>query len=136
MGLGTFLADAFTLPLPSWFYFVLSVASRASAVWSIVAVTIGSLTAACLGYFMSAWFAELPWFRLRMMRVREKIAPLLEAHGLKAMVIMSLLPLPFSITCYVCGSYRIGARLFGAYVALRVPRLIVFYALAYFGFRG
>ena len=50
MGVGTFVADAFTVPLPAWFYFVLSVASGASPLYTVVAVTAGSLAGACVGY--------------------------------------------------------------------------------------
>lgn len=133
MFLGTFLADAFTLPLPSWFYFVLTVASGASPVLAIVAVTLGSLTGALLAYRMSSQISEFGFFRPKVAAAREKLVPLLERHGAWAMVIVSLLPLPFSITCYVAGSYRIGPRLFGIYLALRVPRLIIFYLLVKLG---
>jgi membrane protein YqaA with SNARE-associated domain len=134
MYLGTFLADAFTLPLPSWFYFVLTVASGASPLFAIVAVTLGSLTGALLAYRMSASIAEVPLFSARIAAAREKLAPLLEKYGAWAMLIVSFLPLPFSITCYVAGSYRIGPRLFGIYLALRVPRLIAFYLIVRAGF--
>jgi membrane protein YqaA with SNARE-associated domain len=133
MGLGTFVADAFTVPIPSWFYFVLAVASRASPAHAIVAVTIGSLVAACLAYLLSAWFVELPFLRARMAKVRERIAPMLAQHGYKAVVVISLLPLPFSITCYAFGSQRASARIFGAYLFLRIPRLLAFYALVRLG---
>ncbi len=129
MFLGTFLADAFTLPLPSWFYFVLTVASHASPPLAIIAVTLGSLTGGLLAYRMSAQIAELSLFKARIASAREKLGPLLEKHGAWAMVLVSLPPLPFSITCYVAGSYRIGPRLFGIHLALRIPRLIIFYLI-------
>lgn len=133
MGLGTFVADTFTVPIPSWFYFVMAVASRSSPVLAIVAVSIGSLVGACLAYAMSAWFVELPFLRAKMEKVRARIAPLLAQHGYKAVVVISLLPLPFSVTCYAFGSQRASARIFGAYLLLRVPRLIAFYALVRLG---
>ena len=46
---------------------------------------------------------------------------------------MGLVPVPFSVSCYVAGSYRIGPRLFGLYLALRIPRLLLFYLLVRLG---
>jgi membrane protein YqaA with SNARE-associated domain len=133
MALGTFVADAFSFPVPPWFYYVLSVASGAPAVPTLVVTCIASVLAANLAYAMAAQVAELRLFRARFLAVREKMAPFLARHGAWAVVLLGLLPLPFSITCYVCGSYRIGPRLFGLYVALRIPRLLAFYALVRLG---
>ncbi len=133
MGLGTFFADAFSVPVPPWFYYVMSVTSGAPALPTLVVTCIASILAALLGYNMAAQISGVRFFRARFEQVRAKMAPFLERHGTWAMVLLGLLPLPFSITCYVCGSYRIGPRLFGLYVALRVPRLLVFYALVRLG---
>lgn len=133
MGLGTFFADAFTVPVPPWFYYVMSVTSGSPALPTLVVTCVASLLAAVLAYNMAAQMASLRIFRARFEAVRAKMAPFLDRHGTWAMVLLGLLPLPFSITCYVCGSYRIGPRLFGLYVALRVPRLLAFYALVRLG---
>lgn len=133
MGLGTFVADAFTVPVPPWFYYVMSVTSGSPALPTLVVTSVASILAAILAYNMAAQIAGLRLFRARFEDVRARMAPFLARHGTWAMVLLGLLPLPFSITCYVCGSYRIGPRLFGLYVALRVPRLLAFYALVRLG---
>lgn len=133
MFLGAFAADAFSFPVPPWFYFVLGVASGTPVLPMLVVVCVASLVAANVAYAMSAQVAELRLFRPRIEAVRARIAPLLAKHGVWAVVAMGFLPLPFSITCYVAGSYRIGPRLFSVYLALRVPRLLLFYALVRLG---
>jgi uncharacterized membrane protein YdjX (TVP38/TMEM64 family) len=129
MAFGTFLSDAFMCPIPPQFYMLTAVAAGAPQVTSISVVCVTSVIAANVAYLVAGRVARVPFFRERIERSRPKIDPLFERYGVYAVAVGAVLPIPFSLLCYVAGIYRIPFRLYAILVLLRVPRLLVFYAV-------
>jgi uncharacterized membrane protein YdjX (TVP38/TMEM64 family) len=59
--------------------------------------------------------------------VSKTLTPLLVRYGTTAIVIASLLPVPYSFLCYFCGLNRLRYRLFAILVILRIPKILLYY---------
>ncbi len=129
MALGTFAADGAYFPVPPQFYMWLAIASRAPAVPAFVAICAASLVAGYCGYLFAARLSRLGWLARFTRQHRELLGQAFERYGYRSAVIASLLPIPFSVLCYVAGLSRMP----GSFIALlglcRVPKLLGFFWL-------
>ncbi len=133
MALGAFLSDAFMFPIPPQFYMLTSVAAGAPQGPSVVVICASSVVAANVAYHVAGSLARVPLVRRRIERSRGVIDPLFARYGYYAVAVGAALPVPFSLLCYLAGLYRVPYRLYAVLVLLRVPRLLVFYALIRLG---
>lgn len=133
MALGAFLSDAFMFPIPPQFYMLTSVAAGAPQVPSVTVICVSSVVAANVAYHVAGSLARVPLVRRRIERSRGVIDPLFARYGYYAVAVGAVLPVPFSLLCYLAGLYRVPYRLYAVLVLLRVPRLLVFYALIRLG---
>ena len=69
----------------------------------------------------------------RIEAARPTIDPLFAKYGYYAVAIGAMSPIPFSLLCYVAGLYKVPYRIYALLVLMRVPRLLVFYALIRLG---
>jgi membrane protein YqaA with SNARE-associated domain len=129
MFVGTYLADAFSFPIPPQFYMLTAITSGGSQTAPLIAISAASLLAGCTGYRLASRLARLRLFAARIERTRPKIDRLFERYGYWAIAIGSISPIPFSMLCYLSGLYRVPPRYFLTMVLFRVPRLLLFYAL-------
>lgn len=133
MALGAFLSDAFMFPIPPQFYMLTSVAAGAPQGPSVAVICLSSVIAANVAYHVAGSLARVPLVRHRIERSRGLIDPLFARYGYYAVAVGAVLPVPFSLLCYLAGLYRVPYRLYAVLVLLRVPRLLVFYALIRLG---
>ena len=129
MAAGTFLSDAFMFPVPPQFYMLTSVAAGAPQLASITVICATSVLAANVAYHVAGRMARVPYFAARIAASRGLVDPLFARWGYYAVAVGAVLPVPFSLLCYVAGLYRIPYRLYVVLVLLRVPRLLAFYVL-------
>lgn len=129
MFLGTFVADAFSFPIPPQFYMLTAVASGGPQLSPIVAISLASMLAGSTGYLLAARIGDAALFQRFIARSRSKLDPLFARYGFWAMAIGSVTPVPFSMLCYLAGLYRMPYRIFAVLLLFRVPRLLFFYAL-------
>ncbi|WP_437275875.1 VTT domain-containing protein [Sorangium sp. So ce375] len=129
MFVGTYLADAFSFPIPPQFYMLTAITAGGSQIAPLIAISAASLLAGCTGYRLASRLARLRLFAARIERTRPKIDRLFERYGYWAIAIGSVSPIPFSMLCYLSGLYRVPPRYFLTMVLFRVPRLLLFYAL-------
>lgn len=129
MFLGTFLADAFSFPIPPQFYMLTAVSAGGSQLAAMVAICAASMSAGYVGYRLAGRLARVRLFARRIAASRAKVDRLVERYGYWAIVVGSITPIPFSVLCYLSGLYRIPARYLGLLIVTRIPRLLVFYAL-------
>jgi membrane protein YqaA with SNARE-associated domain len=134
MFLGTFLADAFSFPIPPQFYMLTAISAGESQLAAMVAICAASMIAGCVGYLLAGRLARVRLFARRIEASRAKVDRLIERYGYWAIVLGGLTPIPFSVLCYLSGLYRIPARCLAVLIMTRVPRLLVFYALIRAGF--
>ncbi|WP_434042318.1 MULTISPECIES: YqaA family protein [Sorangium] len=133
MFVGTYLADAFSFPIPPQFYMLTAISSGGSQVAPMVVISVASLLAGYTGYRLANHLTRFRIFAARLERTRSRIDRLFERYGYWAIAIGSVSPVPFSMLCYLSGLYRIPPRYFFTLVLFRVPRLLIFYALIRLG---
>lgn len=133
MALGAFVSDAFNFPIPPQFYLLTAVAAGAPQVPSVVVVCVSSVIAANVAYAVAGYLARIPFVRRRIEASRPRIDPLFARYGYYAVAIGAMSPIPFSLLCYVAGLYRVPYRIYAVLVLMRIPRLLVFYALIRLG---
>jgi membrane protein YqaA with SNARE-associated domain len=129
MFLGTFLADAFSFPIPPQFYMLTAISAGAPPLAPMVAICTASMIAGYVGYHLAGPLARVRFFARRVEASRAEVDRLIERYGYWAIVLGSITPIPFSVLCYLSGIYRIPAKYLGLLIVTRIPRLLVFYAL-------
>jgi membrane protein YqaA with SNARE-associated domain len=135
--LGTFLADGFHFPVPPQFYMLLAVAAGDSSVATLSAISLGSLCGGSCAYLLAQRLARFPRLERWLARNGRSLARQFEgATAYRGAVLISLTPVAFSVVCYVSGLYRLGTRPFLLVLALRVPKLLVYYQLVKLGWSG
>lgn len=135
MALGTFLADAFSVPVPPQFYLFTAVTAGGPQLEAVVTICTASVVAGITGYQLARRLGDTPWMMPIVVRSRRRIDPLFKRHGFWAVGIASFTPFPYSMLCYVAGLYRMPARLFAVLLLLRIPRVVLYYALIRAGWR-
>lgn len=135
MAFGTFLAEAVHFPVPAQFYMWVAIVGGGSQAAAMAWIAVGSVLGGATAYFLLRSLAGTRLAQRVFARGRGSIERILARHGALALVISSLTPVPFSTLCCVLGFYRMPVRLLGLILALRVPRLLLFYALIRAGWR-
>lgn len=135
MALGTLLADGFHFPIPPQFYMLLAVASGTPVPQSFGAIAAASVVAGGLGYGAAGFVARHRWVQRRTEPLRALFDRAFQRFGIRAAIFSSLLPLPYSVLCYLAGLNRLPRRFLLLLCLCRVPKLAGFYWLVYLGFR-
>jgi membrane protein YqaA with SNARE-associated domain len=136
MAVGAFVSDAFMFPIPPQFYMLTAVTAGAPQIPSVTIICLSSVVAANVAYRIATSIARIPFMHHRIERSRVKIDPLFARYGYYAVAIGAILPIPFSLLCYLAGLYRVPYRVYAVLVLLRVPRLLAFYLLIRLGWAG
>jgi membrane protein YqaA with SNARE-associated domain len=133
MALGTLLADGLHFPIPPQFYMLLAVASNTPTHQAFPAIALASLVSGCLGYQLASWASRLGWLAKRTERYRTMLLRAYERRGYRTALVASLLPIPYSVLCYLAGLNRLPTPFLVLVGACRVPKLLGFYGLVYMG---
>ncbi len=133
MALGTLLADGLHFPVPPQFYMLLAVASKTPLRLAFPAIAAASLLSGCLGYGLARWASHFGWLAQKTERYRQVLAAAFERQGYRTALLASLLPIPYSVLCYLAGLNRMPAAFLALLGAFRIPKLLGFYGLVYVG---
>lgn len=133
MALGTLLADGLQFPVPPQFYMLLAIASHSPIAESFTAIAAASIAAGGVGYAVSARLARWRWVSRKTARLRQLLSGSFERYGYRAAVLASLLPVPYSVLCYLAGLNRLPLRFVGLLALCRIPKLAAFYYLIHLG---
>jgi len=134
MALGTYIADGFHFPIPPQFYMLLAVGSGTSDLAAFTVITAASLLAGVSGYAVARRLSRFPRIWSWLLRVGGRFRHQLEGrNAYRSAVIASLTPVAFSVQCYVSGLYRLPLRPFAVIIALRIPKLLLYYYLVKLG---
>jgi hypothetical protein len=136
MALGTLLADGLQFPIPPQFYMWLAISSGTSALPAFSAISAASVVAGALGYSLCAKASGWAWLSRKIARERALLLRLFERSGNAAALIATLLPIPYSLLCYLAGLNRLPRRFLLLLAVYRVPKLLAFYLLVYWGWNG
>ncbi|MCS6912358.1 MAG: VTT domain-containing protein [Myxococcales bacterium] len=135
MFVGTWLADALSLPLPPQFYLLAAHLSGARPAPVLVCVSLASVLGGHSGYHLAARLGVHTLLRGRLRRAQQRVAALFVRYGVRAVAVGSVLPVPFSVLCYAAACCRVPYGLFTLLTLLRIPRILFYYFLITLGWR-
>lgn len=133
MALGTLLADGVHFPVPPQFYMLMAIASRVPAATAFTAIALASAVAGAVGYGISERASHWGWVSRNTAAPRQVLAASFARYGYRAALVASLLPIPYSMLCYLAGLNRLPLRFLGLLVLCRVPKLLAFFYLVHLG---
>jgi uncharacterized membrane protein YdjX (TVP38/TMEM64 family) len=133
MALGTMLADGLHFPIPPQFYMLAAISAGTSQVAAVAAIALGSVVGGHIAFYLAQKAGNLGFIQRQVRKVQKPLAALLEIHGTRAIVIGSLLPVPYAHLCYLMGLNRMPYRSFALLCALRIPKLVLYYSIVRFG---
>lgn len=129
MALGSFLADGVSFPLPPQFFLLTGLAGGSSLVVAFASVLAGSIAGGLFAFWLSRRAAGSPWLEKRTRASRSIVERLVRKHGLFGVAIAGLLPISYCVLCSLAGVMRLPFRSYAVLAAMRVPRLLVTYAV-------
>jgi len=127
------LADTFTFPVPPDAYLLAAVASHADELPILAVISVSSILAGNLAYFVGPLLQNVPILGKRIERFRGRGEQLFKKWGLWTVVVAALTPIPFSIVCWFAGIYKMPYRPFFIGTLTRFLRFALFYYLFVFG---
>lgn len=133
MALGTLLADGFHFPVPPQFYMLLAVASSTPLARAFPAIAAASLAAGGLGYLLARWASRASWLSSKVGPYRHLLEKAFARHGYRTALLASLLPIPYSVLCYLAGLNRMPGPFLVLLGLCRIPKLLGFYGLVAYG---
>jgi membrane protein YqaA with SNARE-associated domain len=114
---------------------LLAVASGSPAWYSFGAIALGSLLAGLVGYETAGLVGRSKRVRARTKGARELLQRAIRRHGGSAALYSSLLPVPYSVLCYLAGMMRLPRQFLLVLCLCRIPKLAAFYWLVLLGWR-
>lgn len=133
MAAGTFLADGFQFPVPPQFYMFVSVAAQTPALPTLLAISAGSIAGGAVAFAIAEHVGRIRFVAEKLARSRASVERGLDRFGYWAPVLASMLPIAYSLLCYVAGANRLPWRIFFVLSVCRIPRLLLFYYLIRIG---
>jgi membrane protein YqaA with SNARE-associated domain len=133
MAFGTLIADGFHFPIPPQFYMLMAVTSGVSRPLALAAITAGSLTGGYIGYRVAGRLARFGPIARRLEKSQGLATAAFSRFGYRAAIVASLMPIAYSVLCYLAGIHRLPRRIFAVLSLCRVPRLLFFFYLVEFG---
>lgn len=133
MAFGTFIADGFHFPIPPQFYMLMAVSSGASRPLAFFVITCASLLGGVAGYHVARRLAHVRPIARRLERAQGMVGQAFSRFGYRAALLASLLPIAYSVLCYLAGLYRLPRRVFAVLCLCRIPRLLLFFYLVELG---
>ena len=124
VALGYFLTDAFTLPLPNDIGPILAIAGGMSFVEVCVWGASGSILGGFVGYLVGRQLGTTRIVSRVLDRNDGRAQRMLERHGLTAVAVAAITPLPYSIFCWAAGAAKLPlARFMAVSIPLRIIRV-------------
>lgn len=134
VALGTLLADGFHCPVPPQFYMLLANAANVPPSATLAATAIGSLLGGLAGFTLARHLGQIPRIEHWLERVSRGFGrKLTHKYAHRSVFYASLTPMAFSVLCYVGGVYRLRWSALALLLALRIPKLVLYYYLVSFG---
>jgi len=133
MAFGTFIADGFHFPIPPQFYMLVAIAAGVSRPMALLWITAGSLAGGFIGYSVAGRLSRFAPIARRLARSQELAAGTFSRFGYRAAIFASLLPIAYSVLCYLAGMHRLPRRIFAVLSLCRIPRLLLFFYLVELG---
>ena len=131
--LGVMATDAFTFPIPPDTYLFVAVASGTAVAPILAVVCVASVLAGNIGYTLGPYLQRIGFIRSRIEAFRPRGEQLFLRYGMWTVAIAALTPIPFSVTCWFAGIYKMPRMAFFFATLMRIPRLLGYYGLFVLG---
>ncbi len=76
------------------------------------------------------------WIAARTESSRRLLERAVKRYGLLAALVASVLPIPYSVLCYLSGLGRLPRAFLLLICVCRIPKLLLFYGLVYWGWQN
>jgi membrane protein YqaA with SNARE-associated domain len=131
---GTFIADGFHFPVPPQFYMLLATAAQTEPALVLAASSIGSVLGGATGYFVARRLGHTRFLSRWLERVGGGVGQRLgQRYPYRSAVLASLSPMAFSVLCYLAGFFRVRRGPLLVLLALRLPKIALYYYLVRVG---
>ena len=131
---GAFIADGFHFPVPPQFYMLLATAARADPIAIVAATSVGSLLGGVSGYLVARRLGHIRALSRWLGRVSGNAGELLgQRYPYRSAVLASCTPMAFSVLCYLAGLFGVRRGPLLVLLALRVPKIVLYYYLVRVG---
>lgn len=127
-----FFTDGLVTPVPPDLILVIVANSPLAENWPFYVSVLGliSVCAGMFGYGIGRWLGHFPWAQRLFGHFKEDHQRFIRKFGFWAIVLGSVTPLPYSVTCWTAGA--LGVRwtvVLSASLIFRIPRFLIFYWL-------
>lgn len=126
---GSFLADGLHFPLPPQFYLLTGIAGGIGTAAALGSVLVGSVLGGFTAYALARRAVRLPFLERSFATTRTLLEKLKNAYGPWGLVIAGMLPISYFVLCVLGGMMRLRVREFSVLALMRVPRIVLSYAL-------
>jgi hypothetical protein len=131
-GVGSFLADGFSFPVPPQAYMLLAEANG-DVLRVFPAIVIGSLAGGAAGYLAAPRLLHFGWVRAWVERTESKVSAFCGDRWFMTTLVAGLTPIAFSWLCYSAALYKRPRRVLVLLCALRIPKLAMYQLLISWG---
>jgi membrane protein YqaA with SNARE-associated domain len=132
LALLVFAADSVTSPIPPDVALIVIANSALKTAWWTPVLLLGlvSTSAGCVAWWIGGHLGRTRFATLVFQRaLKPSHRALITRYGRLGVVVGALTPVPFSLTCYLAGMVSMRFREVLPACAVRIPRLIVYYAV-------
>jgi membrane protein YqaA with SNARE-associated domain len=134
---GSFLADGIHFPLPPQFYLLTGIVAGHAHVTVLAAVLLGSELGGLFAFALARAIAGKSRFlRARLGGPRRLLVRLMARRGYLGLAFATLLPVSYCILCLTAGAMQLPYRAYAVLGIMRVPRILVSYAVIVFAWHG
>lgn len=126
---GSFLADGVHFPLPPQFYLLAGEAGGMARPVAVTSALIGSVLGGLAAFAAARRAASWRVVATRGKTAKRVVSTLFQKHGYLGIVLAGTLPISFWVLCTMSGVLRLPWRAYGVLALMRVPRLLLSYAV-------
>jgi membrane protein YqaA with SNARE-associated domain len=124
--------DTLVTPFPPDILLLVIAKSSLAEHWPIYVLILGAISsfAGILGWSIGRWLRHLEFVKRTLNELKEDQREFIRRYGFWAVVIGSITPLPFSVTCWTAGIMELRwITVLTAAVLSRIPRFFLYYCL-------
>lgn len=133
---GSFLADGVHLPLPPQFYLFVGEAGGMGRGPALLSALLGSTLGGLTAFATARRLSGHRHLSRRALPTRRLLQGLFVRHGYVGVALAGTLPISYWVLCTLSGALRLPWRAYGVLALMRIPRLLLSYALIALAWRS
>lgn len=130
---GTVLCDSVGIPVPVDTYLAAGVTAGTPTLPLLATASAASLVGGALAYLIGQHLHRMPLLQRMLERYRSQGESLFNRWGVTAVAIAAWTPVPFSIICWMAGTFKMPLRPFLLATLHRIPRIVLYYYMIELG---